>query len=202
MMMEQKLDAYVDVSGGDEVEVADVELSQGVLTVTMPQKKGVFVVNKQSPNRCVLDTSCTILCVCVCVDRRRHTYMPPTISLVYGSRKLIHTNHYICVYTCGQADFRHIYICVCVFPNHFCTILPVHGYEKKQNPNSTTTTLDNVGSYGYRRRSPDPVDSSSRPCQARGSACGATENSAPRSRAKWKCFLTEQSRNGNGRQQR
>ena len=110
MMMEQKLDAYVDVSGGDEVEVADVELSQGVLTVTMPQKKGVFVVNKQSPNRCVLDTSCTILCVCVCVDRRRHTYMPPTISLVYGSRKLIHTNHYICVYTCGQADFRHIYI--------------------------------------------------------------------------------------------
>ena len=57
MMMEQKLDAYVDVSGGDdEVDVADVELSQGVLTVTMPQKKGVFVVNKQSPNRYVLDT--------------------------------------------------------------------------------------------------------------------------------------------------
>lgn len=53
MMMEQKLDAYVDVSGGDGVEVADVELSQGVLTVIMPQKKGVFVVNKQSPNRCV-----------------------------------------------------------------------------------------------------------------------------------------------------
>ena len=50
-MMEQKLDAYAEGAGGDDSGFADVELAQGVLTVTMPKKKGVFVINKQSPNR-------------------------------------------------------------------------------------------------------------------------------------------------------
>ena len=145
-----------------------------------------------------------IVCVYTLIDGDTHTCLPQYRSYMDPGNLFIQ----IIIYVYTRADkltldiYIYIYICVCVFPNHFCTILPVHGYEKKQNPNSTTTTLDNVGSYGYRRRSPDPVDSSSRPCQARGSACGATENSAPRSRAKWKCFLTEQSRNGNGRQQR